>query len=134
MILCPFCGNQFDNRKSLSKHFQQSCGQIRDYMKHKNRPKFPGLLKLPSTEILTNNQSFEEHDDELHIDTHSNDHNFDVGENRNNNDMSDISLSLTERQLILIKQENCFQQNRLWAPCASSTPGFTPLPWFRLWI
>ena len=105
MILCPFCGNQFDNRKSLSKHFQQTCGQIRDYMKHKNRPKFPGLLQLPSTEILTNNQSFEEHDDELHIDTHSNDHDLDVGENRTNNDISDISLSLTETQLTLIKQE-----------------------------
>ena len=73
MILCPYCGNQFDNRRSLSKHFQRSFGKIRVYMKNKKQNKFPSLLQLPSTEILTNNQSFAETEDELHIDTHSND-------------------------------------------------------------
>ena len=111
MFLCPFCGNQFNNRKSLSKHFQQTCGQIRDYMKHKYRPKSPVHLQLPSSEILTNNQSFQENDDELHIDTHTEIRELDVGEHRTNSDKSDISLNLTDRQLILIKQEKCFQQN-----------------------
>ena len=120
MFLCPFCGNQFNNRKSLSRHFQQTCGQIRDYMKHKNRPKSPVQLQLPSSEILTNNQSFQENDDELHIDTHTEIRELDVGEHRTNSDKSDISLNLTDRQLILLKQEKCFQQrnsktNRLWS-------------------
>ena len=120
MILCPYCGNQFDNRRSLSKHFQQSCGQIRNYMKKRKRNNFPSLLQLPSTEILTDNQSFKENDDQLHIDTHSDDKDLDLDEDRTYDDISDISLNLTESQLMLIQQERFFQlsnskTNKLWS-------------------